>query len=386
MRARSRGGQDAGRRTGPAEWSVGRLFAASSARRLRPHRILLALALTGCAPHRAPDLVDRVPSSVPPPSSAVVAADAAPVSEAPSTETAAASTTPSASSSQAESDEALIRAFVALEREEAQPTEIRQFVAQHPELLVAEAKPYGRALMWALEREQAEAALALIRAGAAVTGPKPGAAGPLHAAAAGGLDAVVKELLARGAVATADDYWGTPLHFAAKRGHASTMKLLLQAGAEPNAHAQDHAFTPLHGAVIERHLDAIRVLIAAKADLEAKDDDGQTPLHWAGYAYVPQAVHLYADIGQPHDTVFRDPGPAVAMKLLLDAGARIDALDDRGNTPLHAAAAVGSLRGAEMLVRHGARRDVDNHAGQTPLELAKNHQDEELERLLSTGR
>ena len=110
--------------------------------------------------------------------------------------------------------------------------------------VTAEAKPYGRALMWALEFEHGEAALALIRAGAAPKRAKPGESGPLNIAARGGLDAVVAELLARGASANAAGYWGTPLHFAAKQGHASTMKVLLAAGADPSVQAQDHQFTP----------------------------------------------------------------------------------------------------------------------------------------------
>ncbi|MBW2455743.1 MAG: ankyrin repeat domain-containing protein [Deltaproteobacteria bacterium] len=261
--------------------------------------------------------------------------------------------------------------------------ELESYVARHPALRTAAAKPYGRALMWALEFNHGEAALALIRTGAAPKAAKPGESGPLHIAARGGLDAVVAELLARGASAKAASYWGTPLHFAAKQGHASTMKLLLAAGADPSAQARDHQFTPLHGAVIERHLDAIVVLITAKADLEAKDDDGRTPLHWGGFAYVPQAVHRYAKIGEPHDTTFHDPGPAVGMKLLLDAGARVDAVDARGNTPLHAAAEVGSLRGVEILLARGARAGVRNRAGQTALDLAMKRGDADIVQLLS---
>jgi ankyrin repeat protein len=73
------------------------------------------------------------------------------------------------------------------------------------------------------------------------------------------------------------------------------------------------------------------------------------------------------------------------MKLLLDAGARIDAVDDRGNTPLHAAAEVGSLRVVEILVSRGARRGVKNRAGATALDLAKRRGDADVVQLLSRG-
>jgi cytohesin len=279
-------------------------------------------------------------------------------------------------------DEEIIRSYQRLAEQGASGAKLEQFVAEHPALLRATAKPYGGTLMWVLEFEHQEAALVLIRAGAPVAPPKPNEGGPLHVAARGGLDAVVTELLARGAPATAADYWGTPLHFAARQGHASTMRLLIQAGADPSAHASDHDFTPLHGAVIGRHVEAVRVLISAKADLEAKDDDGRTPLHWGGFAYAPQPVHRYARLGGPHTTSFVDPGPAKAMAVLLDAGARVDAVDAKGNTPLHAAVQVGSRRGVELLLARGARRSVKNHAGETPLSLAKARNDADIVRML----
>jgi hypothetical protein len=226
------------------------------------------LVLAGCVPRHGGERADRGSDSARPPATARVASEATTTvaSSSPSPD-AAAPTASDPVASSAESDEATIRALLKLDREGVKAAELERYVAQHPALLTAEAKPYGRALMWALEFEHGEAALALIRAGAAPKRAKPGESGPLRIAARGGLDTVVAELLARGASADAAGYWGTPLHFAAKQGHASTMKLLLAAGADPSAQAQDHQFTPLHAAVIERHLDAIRVLIAAKADL-----------------------------------------------------------------------------------------------------------------------
>jgi ankyrin repeat protein len=282
--------------------------------------------------------------------------------------------------------EELIRAFLELDRQDAPVAELERYLAEHPGLRAAAAKPYGRALMWALEFEHADAALVLIRAGAEVGKANPRESSPLHLAARGGLDEVVRELLSRGASCNEGDYWGTPLHFAAKHGHASTMRLLLAAGADPSAHAQDHQFTPLHAAVIDRHLEAVRVLIRAKAKLDARDDDGRTPLHWGGFAYSPQPVHMYRKMGQPHDTIFRDPGPAQAMKLLIDAGASIEATDGQGNTPLHAAARVGSWRGVEMLLSRGARRSARNHAGQTAADIATERGDDDIAKLLRGGR
>jgi ankyrin repeat protein len=222
----------------------------------------------------------------------------------------------------------------------------------------------------------------LIRAGASGAPGGPTAAASLHLAARGGLDEVVAELLSRGVSPAAADHWGTSLHRADKQGHVSTMRLLLQAGADPNAQAPDHDFAPLHAAVIDRHLDAVQLLISVKAALDVRDVDGRTPLHWGGFAYAPQAVHLYEELGKPHDTIYVDPGPARAMELLLDAGANIEAVDREGNTPLHEAAAVGSRRAVELLLARGARRQVKNRAGKTPLSLARARNDADVVQLL----
>jgi uncharacterized protein len=285
-----------------------------------------------------------------------------------------------ASPSRAQGAEELIRAYQKLAPDGASPSELERFVAEHPALLEAEAEPYGKALLWVLQFGDEAAALALIRAGAPVAADEPGAA--LQLAARSGLDAVVAELIARGASPRSAGYWGTPLHSAAKGGHASTLRLLIGAGADPNVHASDHEFTPLQAAVIGRHVEAVRVLIAARADLEARDDDGRTALHWGGFAYAPQAVHVYSDLRRPHATRFVDPGPAEAVALLLDAGARIDAVDSAGNTPLHAAAQVGSRRVVELLLARGARRDVKNRAGQTSGAIARARNDPAIARLL----
>lgn len=52
-------------------------------------------------------------------------------------------------------------------------------------------------------------------------------------------------------------------------------------------------------------------------------------------------------------------------RMLLDAGARIDAVDETGDSALHAAAVGHGRDWIELLIAHGARRDLRNHAGKT---------------------
>jgi hypothetical protein len=89
-----------------------------------------------------------------------------------------------------------------------------------------------------------------------------------------------------------------------------------------------------------------RWLVAQGADLSAADSRGNTPLHARSRAWRGR------------------------IEVLLELGA--DVHNDRPSvgTPLHAAAASHIPPNARLLLEHGARVDARNQAGLTPLELA----------------
>jgi uncharacterized protein len=98
----------------------------------------------------------------------------------------------------------------------------------------------------------------------------------------GGVDAA-RLLLDRGADADAHGRsWmtGTPLNSAAAGGHADVARLLLDAGADPNAR-QASGWTPLHSAAHNRDLELVELLLAGGADPAATNDDGATVLSMA---------------------------------------------------------------------------------------------------------
>ena len=66
------------------------------------------------------------------------------------------------------------------------------------------------------------------------------------------------------------------------------------------------------------------------ADVDARNQDGYTPLHWAAM-----------------------DGHVETAALLLDRGADVDARDERGATPLHYALKKGHARTVEVLRKHG---------------------------------
>src|SRR5450432_1865101 len=85
----------------------------------------------------------------------------------------------------------------------------------------------------------------------------------------------------------------------------------------------------------------------AAADVNAAQGDGTTPLHWAVYK-------IDADL----------------VRALIERGAKPDVVNSYGSSPLAEAAKVGNARLAGMLLDAGSNAEVPNQEGQTALMLA----------------
>ena len=73
------------------------------------------------------------------------------------------------------------------------------------------------------------------------------------------------------------DDGNTPLHVAARRGHANVAEVLLACGADVNARS-DSDLTALHWAAARGSAQVVRVLLSHKADPATKGGDDRTPL------------------------------------------------------------------------------------------------------------
>lgn len=106
---------------------------------------------------------------------------------------------------------------------------------------------------------------------------------PLHLAAFFGYDDLVKALLDRGASIEArstNAMKNTPLHAASGGRHISTIRLLLENGANANA-TQEGGWTALHAAAQNGDQETAELLLAHGADLEARAGNNQCALDLA---------------------------------------------------------------------------------------------------------
>jgi ankyrin repeat protein len=175
----------------------------------------------------------------------------------------------------------------------------------------------------------------LLAAAAALvlTAAAPGDAPVADAAMRGDVEAV-RALLKQGADVNAAQGDGmTALHWAAERGSAEIVQLLVRAGATLDPRTRNAGYTPLHLASRGGHVDAVRALLQAKSDPAIATESG-----------AATALHLAAVSGS-----------APTVQLLLDHGADPNTREaEWGQTPLTFATAMNRLQVMKVLLERGA--------------------------------
>jgi ankyrin repeat protein len=277
--------------------------------------------------------------------------------------------------------------------------------------------------------------IGIVRGGLPARGsrpPIPGGMTPLLYAARDGRADIVRMLLDSGAeINQRDANEITPLIIAITNNHPDVARLLIDRGADINA-VDWYGRTPLWAAVETRNmdvdnatfvnsidrapfLDLIQVLLDRGATVNARtkevppirrdflritgslswvDFTGQTPFLTAALAGDITVMKLLLEHGaDPHiptfsgttalmaaagvnwvvDQTFDEGQPALleVVKLCVELGMDVNAVNAMGLTALHGAANRGSNDIIRYLVQQGARLDVKDAEGRTPLTWAE---------------
>ena len=177
---------------------------------------------------------------------------------------------------------------------------------------------------------------------------------------------------------TKDDERMPLLHWAARGGHVTTMRLLIRRGCDVDS-VDGSGFTPLHCAAAMGQTKAVRELIRNGASKSVVADIYGAPLHQAAIkGHVETAVAMLEE-GCPLDmssdgaTVlhFAAAGGNVELvRELLGRGCDVNAVKTNGFTPLHDAAAHGRTEAVRELTKLGATKSVVAGDCGTPLHQA----------------
>ncbi|MDW5288751.1 ankyrin repeat domain-containing protein [Formosa sp. PL04] len=174
----------------------------------------------------------------------------------------------------------------------------------------------------------------------------------IHAAYKGRLD-IVEMLISMGVGINIETQKGqTALMFACEEGHAETVKLLLEAGADPNigVNKQHHLYgggrqaSPLNTAAFWGYTDIVRMLLAKGADIETSgENDRKNALHLSAiekhYEVVKELIVAGADpnvkdgYGSTIYSLAEENGVLVALEEAIGENQKNET-NDRGDTDI----------------------------------------------------
>ena len=263
------------------------------------------------------------------------------------------------------------------------------FVAGRLNDNLSERLPMFTPLQFAVRGGHIEATRMLLDAGANVNDPAPNGALPLHIAILNAHWELAAFLVDRGADVDAEAPGGRPLHQIASvraakvlvragglpppepTGKMTAMQLakkLIELGANVNARitkplgqtygtrpGTQVGLTPLLLTVIPADPEYMRVLLDGGADPTLMTNNRTNFLMMAG------GVGLNANLGEDEEAL------AIVKTAVEETGLDINAQNQDGDTALHGAAFRGYNPIVEYLAEQGARLDIKNNIGWTPL-------------------
>jgi ankyrin repeat protein len=194
----------------------------------------------------------------------------------------------------------------------------------------------------------------------------------------------VRTALQNGADLDATLKWdGSALMIATENSNTAMVRLLLEAGADPNQCKAHSDLVPVHIAATKGAKDIVRVLVEHRADIHAQTSFGQTAVNRAAFAGHADLMDLLVDKGARISVI-----EAILLRRfdvandLWATGTPINYRNESGTSALHAAVAIKDVELISSLISRGAEVDATDRSDQTPLLFAIGSDDVELVRLL----
>lgn len=240
--------------------------------------------------------------------------------------------------------------FAGVKSREPNQTAMTKAAKAHPEFAAHVDSSGFNALTLALLSRKIELAKALVEMGSDVNlSSKAMGWCPLVIAAGSpaGDDSMALLLLANGASPSSKTHDGLyALTSACTYGNLSMATTLLDAGAQ--ASPVDAAWLPIIAASGSGNLDLVNLLV----------ERGANPDQPLGRINGFRSIHQACKAGHAH-----------VISRLIELNVDVNAMDNEGNTPLHFAGQRADLPIAKLLLKAGAKPFFENAAGKTPADL-----------------
>lgn len=188
---------------------------------------------------------------------------------------------------------------------------------------------------------------------------------PLHYAVVGGNEHLVGGLCQRAPqlLSSINRDGDAPLALAVRHGNDAVVRVMLQNGASPDA-SNFRGQSALHLAAGAANVVAMRLLLDAGAFVGAVDRDGATPLHCVAVARRSSPPSTADDAAAAAVDSAVDANIASCVSLLKERGALLSARDNDGETPLHWAAREANAAALRALLDAGADASACSDAGE----------------------